>query len=205
MKIDSFVFYRSFFDAISDLEKQEKIAVYEAIFALVFEKKEPKLTGISATLMKLIRPNIEASIANRTNGRKGGRPSKKRGDIEKEKGGLLKKNNPAFQKTETNGYVNEDDNGDDFAINSFDGETAEVSIIKEWQKELSIMQFNETEKMAIKELTEKGCIAEDAKNARLENPKYFGKIAGDHTRRLIVTQKDLRLARPKGNGLQFPF
>ena len=38
----------------------------------------------------------------------------------------------------------------------------------------------------------KGCIADDAFAARLNSPKYFGKIDNEHTRRLIVTQKDIR-------------
>lgn len=202
-KIDSFVFYRSYFEATKDLKPLERLSVFESIFAYVFEKRQPNLKGIPSIILTMAIPNLDAAIVNRLNGKKGGRPKteshEKRGVIKGGYKGGLKR------EVETNEDVNEDVNEDNFTVDSFDGKTTETSIVNEWQKELGITQFSEVEKMAIKELSDDGCIPEDAKKARLENPKYFGKIAGNHTRRLIVTQRDLRQARPKGNGLQFPF
>ena len=208
MVTDSFIFYRSFYDAINDVPEEERLIIYEAIFALVFDKKDPDLIGMPATLMKLMKPVIEASVANRLNGGKGGRPKKERGVIENKKGGFSENNNRALEKAETNGNVNVNVNvndNEDFIGENFNGQTAEPKITKEWENELGVMLFSEKEKMAIFELNKNGCLAIDAKNARLENPKYFGKLSGDHTRRLIVTQKDLRLSKSKGNGLAFAF
>ena len=72
----SFVFYRSFYDAINLLPKENKLEVFEAIvrFALGFE--EEKLTGTSAAIMALIKPQLEANHKRYQNGKKGGRPKK---------------------------------------------------------------------------------------------------------------------------------
>lgn len=80
----------------------------------------------------------------------------------------------------------------DINIRPYDGKTANANIVSQWSHALGVCQFSEFEKMAILDLTEKGCIADDAFAARLNSPKYFGKIDNEHTRRLIVTQKDIR-------------
>ncbi len=80
----------------------------------------------------------------------------------------------------------------DINTRPYNGKTASANTILQWSQSLGICQFSELEKMAILDLTKKGCIAEDAFAARLNNPKYFGKIDNEHTRRLIVTQKDIR-------------
>jgi hypothetical protein len=104
-KIDSFVFYRSFFEAAKDLKPVDKMAVYDAIFEYVFEKKRKKLTGVSAVILTLVIPNLDAALANRKNGQKGGRPKKETMVIGNEKGGFSEKGNRAFEKPETNGDV----------------------------------------------------------------------------------------------------
>lgn len=80
----------------------------------------------------------------------------------------------------------------DINTRPYDGKTASANTILQWSQALGICQFSEFEKMAILDLAEKGCIADDAFAARLNSPKYFGKIDNEHTRRLIVTQKDIR-------------
>ncbi len=80
----------------------------------------------------------------------------------------------------------------DINTSTYNGKTADANTVMQWSQALGICQFSEFEKMAILDLSEKGCIAEDAFTARLNSPKYFGKIDNEHTRRLIVTQKDIR-------------
>lgn len=111
-KIDSFVFYRSFFEAAKDLEPADKLAVYDAIFEYVFEKKRKKLSGVSAIILTLVIPNLDAAISNRQNGKKGGRPKKETGVFENKKGGFLENENRPFEKTETNEDVDVNGNGD---------------------------------------------------------------------------------------------
>lgn len=71
---ESFVFYRSFYEAIKDLKTKDKLLVYEAICELSLNQKELKLTGMSATIFKLIRPQILANYERYENGKKGGAP-----------------------------------------------------------------------------------------------------------------------------------
>lgn len=70
---ESFVFYRSFYEAIKDLKIKDKLQVYEAICELSLNQKEIKLTGMSATVFKLIKPQILANYERYENGKKGGK------------------------------------------------------------------------------------------------------------------------------------
>lgn len=75
-KINSFVFYRSFFEATKGLKPLERLTVFEAIFDYVFEEKQPKLNGVPSIILTMAIPNLDAAIANWNNGKKGGRPKK---------------------------------------------------------------------------------------------------------------------------------
>ena len=70
----SFVFYDSFYQAMSYLNDKEKIQYIEAIcnyslFDITIEMDE-KIEGMFA----LIKPQIDANIKKREDGKKGGRP-----------------------------------------------------------------------------------------------------------------------------------
>ena len=74
---DSFIFYRSFFEAVSELPDINKLEIYDAIFEYSLNFKEPKLKGLSKTIFILIKPQLEANRKKFNNGAKGGRPSSK--------------------------------------------------------------------------------------------------------------------------------
>lgn len=82
---DSFVFYRSFYEAIKDLTIEEQSILFNAICELALNETDTELTGIPNTLFKLIKPQIEANNERYNNGKKGGRPSKKTIGSKKEK------------------------------------------------------------------------------------------------------------------------
>lgn len=71
---DSFVFYRSFYEAIKDLDKKEQSNLLSAICELALNGNEIELNGISSTIFKLIKPQINANLKRYRNGSKGGRP-----------------------------------------------------------------------------------------------------------------------------------
>lgn len=71
---DSFVFYRSFYEAIKDLDKKEQSNLLCAICELALNGNEIELNGISSTIFKLIKPQINANLKRYKNGVKGGRP-----------------------------------------------------------------------------------------------------------------------------------
>ena len=110
MKPETIVFYKSYYDAVSDLPEKMQISVYKSIFSFAFDGKEPELLGMANTVWKLIRPTIEASILNYKNGKKGGRP--KTGVSEIGKGGFSESENRPFEKLETNKDYNKNKNKD---------------------------------------------------------------------------------------------
>ena len=103
---DSFIFYRSFYESISELDEADKIALYGAICAYALDNIEPTLKGPAKAVFMLIRPQIDANTRKYENGCKGGRPPKK------------PKNNQTETKAERNDNDNdnENDNENDSAI-----------------------------------------------------------------------------------------
>jgi hypothetical protein len=66
---DTTIFYRSFFEAIKDLPEQNQLEVYNAIFEYSLNFIEPNLTGLSSTIFRLIKPQIEANNKRFENGK----------------------------------------------------------------------------------------------------------------------------------------
>ena len=64
------VFYRSFFDAISELPEPNQLELYRAIFELSLNENRIQLTGINKTIFTLIEPQIIANIQRFKNGSK---------------------------------------------------------------------------------------------------------------------------------------
>lgn len=64
--IKAFSFYKSYYDCLEDLEKDDKYEIIEAILKYVFEDKKPKFKGIKKTIWTLIEPNLNTS-KNRSN------------------------------------------------------------------------------------------------------------------------------------------
>jgi hypothetical protein len=84
MSKDSFVFYRSFYEAISELDDQYKLEIFNAICEIGLNQNELELKGVSKAIFTLIKPQIVANNTKYENGRKGadfgglgGRPKKK--------------------------------------------------------------------------------------------------------------------------------
>lgn len=103
---DSFVFYRSFFEALQDLKDKERLKVYDAICDLALNENDTKLTGIAKTIFTLIRPQIFSNTKKYKDGQKGAQYGKLGGRPKKEKTpvGLLK------ETPNVNENVNENDN-----------------------------------------------------------------------------------------------
>jgi len=71
---DSFIVYRSFFDAIEPLSETDQLALLKQIFEFGLNHKEVKLEPLPKAMFSLIKPQLEANHRRRTNGNKGGRP-----------------------------------------------------------------------------------------------------------------------------------
>lgn len=80
--INGIVFLRSYYEAVKDLEQDDQLEMYNAIFKLVFEGVTPTFTKkYLNSIYKVIEPNLAGSInryqASVENGKKGGRKSNK--------------------------------------------------------------------------------------------------------------------------------
>lgn len=91
------VFYRSFFEAMKELEPKMKSEVFDAIMEFSFNGNEIELTGISKTVFILIKPQLQANMRRYENGMK---PKRKREAEEKQ----------TTSRQETNVNDNDNDN-----------------------------------------------------------------------------------------------
>ncbi len=67
---ESFVFYKSFYDALQDLKDKDRLKVYDAICEMALNGNETILTGISKTVFTLIKPQVLANNRRYENGKK---------------------------------------------------------------------------------------------------------------------------------------
>lgn len=88
---NSFVFYKSFYDAIKVAPKKHQLALFLALTCYVFENKCPQLESTSLAVWNAIKPQIDSSLKRYENAKKGaeygklgGRPKKKKDGEEKE-------------------------------------------------------------------------------------------------------------------------
>ena len=89
---DSFIFYKSFYDAIKKLKKKDQLIIYSHICEYVFDSKTDELEGVASAIFDLIKPQIDANLRRYENGKKGakygvkgGRPKTPRKPLENPK------------------------------------------------------------------------------------------------------------------------
>ena len=93
---ESFVFYRSFYEAIQMLPSEDRLQIYDAISELALNGNQTETTGYASVVMKLIEPQILANNRKYDNACKGGRP----------KNQTETKPKPNRNQTETKAYPN---------------------------------------------------------------------------------------------------
>lgn len=80
MDRESFIFYRSFYEAISCMPPEVQIEIYPAICEYALFGKSPKnLSEIAKGMFALIKPNIDVNTARYENGKKGAQYGKRGG------------------------------------------------------------------------------------------------------------------------------
>ena len=102
MERNSMIIYRSFYEAIKELPKENQADVWTAVYEYGLNGNKIDLPGISNTIFILISPQIEANYKKYLNGIK---PKTKQNQSEKEAKPKQKKS-----KTETNVNDNENEN-----------------------------------------------------------------------------------------------
>ncbi len=68
MERGTFIFYRSFYDAIKDLEDEQFAKVFRAICDYALNETEPTLQGVEKALFTLVKPSLDSGIKNYKNG-----------------------------------------------------------------------------------------------------------------------------------------
>ena len=68
---ESFVFYASFAEALSEMPDKSRLKLYDAIILLALHGEETEFTGIEKAVFSLIKPQIKANNKRYENGKKG--------------------------------------------------------------------------------------------------------------------------------------
>lgn len=124
---DSMVFYRSFYEAIKDLDNDIQVEVYNAIFGYGLNGDIPNLSPMANAIFTLVKPQIDANNKRKENGKingakgaeygkLGGRPKKENGEktdknpIKTPKKPLTDEKKPSNANVNVNANANVNDN-----------------------------------------------------------------------------------------------
>ena len=142
---DSFVFYRSFYNAISKVkDKNVKADIYDAICELGLNDNVQELDdSVGEIILELIKPQILANNERYANGKKGGRPKKE------ENHRLFNKKTIGFENKKPNVNVNENENvneNDNVNANAnANGTSADLSVAEESETNADLFTFDDKE------------------------------------------------------------
>ena len=171
---DSFVFYKSFFEALQDLKDKDRLKVYDAICNLALNDEDTKLSGIAKTIFTLIKPQVLANKKRYENGKKGGRPKKETDGFQKIKTNGFENNET---KTKPNENVNENENENENVL----GFSLEQKKIIDLFQENGILYFNTPNQFNIVSRlvdVEEKMIVESIEDAKIQNKCTFNYVYG---------------------------
>ena len=111
--MESFIFYRSFYESIKNLEPNIQAEIYNAIMEYALNDVTPTdLSGVANAIFILIKPQIDANNRRRENGKKGGRPKTETKPKQNQNKTKTKPNNN-LNETKVKPNVNVNDNVND--------------------------------------------------------------------------------------------
>ena len=132
---DSFIFYRSFFEATEPLTKEQKAELFDAICEFALNEKNIKISTLPSAMFSLIRPQLEANRVRWENWKRGWRPTNKQETITETK----PNDNQTLTKTKANVNVNVNANVNDI-INNIETEE-NLQSIKQKKQTVDFEQF----------------------------------------------------------------
>ena len=119
---NSFIFYRSFREALDQLEANERLVMYEAITAYALDGVEPQLSGTSRIMWTFVRPLLDANWRKYRNGCKGAEHGSKGGapegnkNAKKEKSIFVELPKTTPKQPQNNGKTTRNDNDNENEI-----------------------------------------------------------------------------------------
>ena len=113
---DSCIFYRSFYEAITNLPKENQLNLFVAIFELSLNRTEIELEGIEKTIFMLIRPQIEANIKRFNNGNTDKKHSQKEPKPKQNRSKTEAKPKQNESKSEANNNNNNNNNNNEGVV-----------------------------------------------------------------------------------------
>ena len=128
MARDSFIFYRSFYEAISELPKENQADTYDAIMQYALNQEEKELTGISKAIFSLVKPQLDANYKKYENGKQ-------------KKSKTEAKHKQTKSKTETNVNENVNDN-ENVNVNDNDNDNVSDSCVDGLQEIIDFYNEN---------------------------------------------------------------
>jgi hypothetical protein len=117
---DSFIFYRSFYEAAKNLPKETQADVYRAVMAYALDGETVgDLCPITTAIFLLIKPQIDANTKRFLNGKTGGRP---KAENNQEQTKPKPNNNQTITKGKPNANVNDNVNENVLKVNTISNE-----------------------------------------------------------------------------------
>lgn len=117
MARDSFIFYRSFYEAISELPKENQADSYNAIMRYALDQEEIELTGISKAIFSLVKPQLDANYKKYENGKqKKSKTEAKQKQTKSKKVTNVNVNDNVNENVNVNVNVNDNDNVSDSCV-----------------------------------------------------------------------------------------
>ena len=148
---DSFIFYRSFYEAAQDLEDADRLKFYDAVLEYALNGSETLTERSSArAVFKSVRPQIDVNNQRYENGKKGGAP---RGNQNAKKQPKTTKKQPKHNQNTTkkqpNVNVNVNDNANDINNSPLD---IALDNFKDHRKQLKAPMTDQAYKMLLNKL-----------------------------------------------------
>lgn len=147
---DSFIIYRSFYEAICDLDADSQAQVFKAICEYSLNFKEIEMTGIAKTIFKLIKPQLDANNKRFENGSKPkntqkesetqAKPKQKESESEANNNVNVNKNN------NVNKNLNKNDNVIDISDKSENKQNFKNWSVEDFQEQIKINRLDYSDK-----------------------------------------------------------
>ena len=112
MERDSFIFYRSFYEAIKCLNDADAVQCFRAITSYALDGEEIEVEGAAKAIFITVKPQIDANNRKYLNGLKGGKPKRNQEETK-----MKPKRNQEETKAEPNVNDNVNDNDNDINNN----------------------------------------------------------------------------------------